>query len=128
MSIGAAVLEILDARGLLPAEIADRMSTRDGSTFYRVLSGETSDPRISTLLQICNALMVGPADLLELAGLYGSGTRQPRLIDVELRQAFAEIQQLDEDGKRECMTLLRGVIGLRAQRTRRRASRQRTDA
>jgi hypothetical protein len=123
MSIGTAILAILDARGVPPAVVADRISTRDGSTFYRVLSGETSDPRISTLLQICDALMIGPTDLLELAGLYGGGTRQLRLIDVELRQAFNETQQLDEDGKRECLTLLRGVIGLHARRARRRTPR-----
>jgi hypothetical protein len=128
MSIRAAVLAILDARGSLPAEVADRLSTRNRATFYRVLSGGTMDPRVSTLLEMCNALAIGPSDLLQLAGLYGSETRQLRLIDVELRQAFSEIQQLDEDGKRECVTLLRGVIGLHAQQVRRGVSRQRANA
>jgi hypothetical protein len=55
-----------------------------------------------------------------------------KLIDIEMRQAFGEIQQLDEDDRRVCLALLRGVIDLRAQRTearpRRRPARQRADA
>jgi transcriptional regulator with XRE-family HTH domain len=118
MSIRAAILAILDARGLRPAEVADRMSTRNRATLYRVLSGDTADPRIGTILELCHALNTGVSELLELAGLYGSGARQLRLIDVELRQAFAEIHQLDEDSKRQCLALLRGVIGWDAQRRR----------
>jgi len=124
-------MAILEARGLRPAEIADRLSTKNRATFYRVRSGETNDPRTGTLVEICNALAIGPSELLQLAGLYGSETSRLRLIDLELRQAFAEAHQLDEDGKRECIILLRGVIGLRAQRKdarlRRRTSRQDAD-
>ena len=127
MSIGTAVLAILDARGLLPAEIADRMSTRNRATLYRLLKGETTDPLVSTLLELCNALATSPSDLLELAGLYGSGTRRLTLIDVEMRQAFDEMQQLDEDGKRECLTLIRGVMGSRTQRARHRVPRHPED-
>ena len=132
MSIRTALLAILDARGLLPAEVADRMSTRNRATFYRVLSGDTGDPRVSTVLAICDALALGPTDLLQLAELYESGTHQLSLIDLELRQAFAEIHELDEDGKRECLIVLRGVVSSRTQRKGapllRMASRQRPDA
>jgi hypothetical protein len=82
---------------------------------------------VSTLLEICSALTTSPSELLQLAGLLQYQERSLKLIDVELRQAFGEMQQLDEDDKRLCLALLRGVIDLRAQRTdarpRRRASR-----
>jgi transcriptional regulator with XRE-family HTH domain len=117
MSIGAAVLEILDARGVLPAEIADRMGTRNRATCYRVLNGKTADPRVSTLAEICNALMIEPDELLELAGLYGSESHRQSRVDAALWQAFSESQQLDDDDRRVCLLVLRAVTGSRAQRT-----------
>ena len=128
MAIGTAVRDLIEARGLRPAEVADRLGgKRNRATFYRLLSGETNDPRVSTLLEICSALTTSPCELLQLAGLLQYQERSLKLIDVELRQAFGEMQQLDEDDKRLCLALLRGVIDLRAQRSearpRRRASR-----
>ena len=128
MAIGTAVRDLIEARGLRPAEVADRLGgKRNRATFYRLLSGETNDPRVSTLLEICHALTTSPSELLQLAGLLQYQERSLKLIDVELRQAFGEMQQLDEDDKRLCLALLRGVIDLRAQRgearPRRRASR-----
>ena len=133
MSIGAAVRDVIEARGLRPAEIADRLGgTRNRATFYRILSGDTNDPRLSTLLEICRALTISPGELLQLAGLYGNEGHPLKLIDIEMRQAFGEIQQLDDDGKQTCLALLRSVTNLRAKRTqagpRRRPARQRADA
>ena len=127
MAIGTAVRDLIEARGLRPAEVADRLGgKRNRATFYRLLSGETNDPRVSTLLEICSSLTTSPSELLQLAGLLQYQERSLKLIDVELRQAFGEMQQLDEDDKRLCLAL-RGVIDLRAQRgearPRRRASR-----
>jgi transcriptional regulator with XRE-family HTH domain len=128
MAIGKAVRDLIEARGLRPAEVADRLGgKRNRATFYRLLSGETNDPRVSTLLEICHSLTTSPSELLQLAGMLHFQERSLKLIDVELRQAFGELQSLNEDDKRLCLTLLRSVIDLRAQRDanrpRRRASR-----
>jgi transcriptional regulator with XRE-family HTH domain len=128
MSIGKAVRDLIEARGLRPAEVADRLGgKRNRATFYRLLSGETNDPRVSTLLEICSSLTTSPSELLQLAGLLTYQERSLKLIDVELRQAFGEMQQLEDDDKRLCLALLRSVIDLRSQRAeqrpRRRASR-----
>jgi transcriptional regulator with XRE-family HTH domain len=128
MAIAEAVRELIEARGLRPAEVADRLEGKTNrATLYRLLSGNTSDPRVSTLLEICNALTTGPSELLQLAGLLQYQERSLKLIDVDMRQAFGEMQQLDEEDRRLCLALLRRVIDLRAQRTearpRRRASR-----
>ena len=127
MSIGKAVRDLIEARGLRPAEVADRLGgKRNRATFYRLLSGETNDPRVSTLLEICSSLTTSPSELLQLAGLLQYQERSLKLIDVELRQAFGEMQQLDDEDKRLCLALLRSVIDLRVQRAearpRRRAS------
>ena len=128
MSIGKAVRDLIEARGLRPAEVADRLGgKRNRATFYRLLSGETNDPRVSTLLEICSSLTTSPSELLQLAGLLTYQERSLKLIDVELRQAFGELQILNEDDKRLCLAMLRSVIDLRAHRNesrqRRRASR-----
>lgn len=128
MAIGKAVRDLIEARGLRPAEVADRLGgKRNRATFYRLLSGETSDPRVSTLLEICNSLTTSPSELLQLAGMLHYQERSLELIDVELRQAFGELQTLNDDDKRVCLAMLRSVIDLRAQRNesrqRRRASR-----
>jgi transcriptional regulator with XRE-family HTH domain len=115
MSIGAATLDVIGARGLRPAEVADRLGgVRNRATFYRVLSGETADPRISTLLELCSALAITPEELLQLAELYRGGGHQLKLIDVQLRQALDETEPLDDDDKRLCLALLRAVIDVRA--------------
>jgi transcriptional regulator with XRE-family HTH domain len=85
MSLRSAILGILDARSSLPAEMADRMGTRDRATFYRVVSGDTADPRVSTLLEICAVFAIGPSDLLQLAGLYRQDEPRAGIIDLELR-------------------------------------------
>jgi len=119
VAIGKAVRELIDARGLRPAEVADRLGgKRNRATFYRLLSGETTDPRVSTLLEICNCLTTSPSELLQLAGMLVYQGRSMNLIDVELRQAFGELQQLNEDDKRVCLSMLRGVIDLRGKEQR----------
>lgn len=128
MSIGKAVRDLIEARGLRPAEVADRLGgKRNRATFYRLLSGETTDPRVSTLLEICNSLTTSPSELLQLAGLLHFQERSLALIDVELRQAFGELQNLSDDDKRICLATVRSIIDLRAKRNqrgpRRRASR-----
>ncbi len=125
MSIGTAVRDLIEARGLRPAEVADRLGgRRNRATFYRLLSGETSDPRVSTLLEICNSLTTSPSELLQLAGLLHYQDRSLKLIDVELRQAFGELQSLNDDDKRLCLTMLRSVIDLRANRNEARSRRR----
>ncbi len=115
MSIGKAVRDLIEARGRRPAEVADRLgATRNRVTFYRLLSGETGDPRISTLLAVCDALATTPGELLQLAGLLTDRGRPVEVIDVALRQAFGEVQKLNEDDRWLCLSMLRSVVSLRA--------------
>ena len=66
-------------------------------------------------------------ELLTLEGMLRVPERSLALIEVELRQAFGELQKLDDDDKRICLAVLRRVMDLRAKpnggRSRRRASR-----
>jgi transcriptional regulator with XRE-family HTH domain len=128
MSIGVAARDVIGARGLRPAEVADRLGgVRNRATFYRILSGETRDPRTGTLLELCSALAITLDELLQLAELYRGEGHQLKLIDVQLRQAFDEAELLDDDDKRLCLALLRAVIDVRAPSIGARPHRRRLD-
>jgi hypothetical protein len=73
----------------------------------------TTDPRISSVLAICESLQITVTELFQLAGLLPNVQRSTTLIDVELRQTFRVIQELDDDDKKLCLALLRNLIDLR---------------
>jgi transcriptional regulator with XRE-family HTH domain len=84
------------ARGLTTAQLAERLGMEhDRSTFYRMLNGATTEPRLDTLGQLCIALETSPSELLELAGVWSPET--PGRIspdDLRLRGAFAQVRAL----------------------------------
>ncbi len=68
--------------------------------------------------------MTTPSELLQLAGFLNYQDRSLTLIDVELRQAFGELQRLNDDDKHVCLAMLRSVIDLRARRHQKRSRRR----
>ena len=111
MSLSEALRGLLDARGLRPAEVAARFGEqRTRVTFYRVLSGATANPRVSTLLELCKVLTISPSELLHAAGLLARRERSLEPIDLELRRTYADLQGLSDDDKRLCLAILRGVL------------------
>jgi len=114
MSLGDAVRVWMVARGLRPSDVADQIGgLRGHTTLYRILSGKTPDPRVSTLVTLCTVLRVSPDELLRQAGLLQDEAPIATSIDIELRQALRELRGLNEVDKRCCLTMLRSVIGLR---------------
>ena len=114
MSLSEAVRGVIDARGLRVAEVAARFGEgRHRVSFYRVLSGTTANPGVSTLLELCKVLAISPSELLHAAGLLGRRERSLEPIDLELRQAYADLQGLSDDDKRLCLAVLRGVLKAR---------------
>ena len=111
MSLSEALRGVIDARGLRVAEVAGRFGEwRHQMSFYRVLSGRTADPRVSTLLELCKVLAISPSELLHAAGLLGRRERSLEPIDLELRRAYADLQGLSDEDKRLCLAVLRGVL------------------
>ena len=124
MSLSEALRGLLEARGLRPPEVADRVSgTRNRATVYRALSGDTNDPRLSTLVELCNVLRASPSELLRLAGLFDDEAGTVTLVDVALRQAFGELQELNDEDQRLCLAMLRGLIEMRTEQPGRRRRR-----
>ncbi len=96
MSLATAIKETMLVRGLTTAQLAGRLGMeQDRATFYRLLNGATTDPRLPTLVQLCIALETNPSELLDLAGVWSPETPGPVTPDdLRLRGAFAQVRAL----------------------------------
>lgn len=107
MSLAEAIRQTMDARGLQTAEVARRLGEGyDRATFYRLLNGATTEPRLGTLLGLCRVLEVSPTELLQLSGLWPHRDRPADPLDVRLRDAFAQLQVLTSEDKRRAVTVV----------------------
>jgi DNA-binding Xre family transcriptional regulator len=107
MALAQTIKEIMDARALRPADVARRLGGgRDHTTFYSVLNGTTTEPRLGTLVALCRALDVSPTELLQLAGLWPSHDRSVDTLDIQLRTAFARLQVLPFDDKQRAVAIV----------------------
>jgi DNA-binding Xre family transcriptional regulator len=95
MSLRDAIARLAEIRGMKTPEVTDSVAgTRNRATLYRILSGATTDPRTSTMLELCRTLHTDPGELLGLAGLLRPRSGKPTLLDVAQRQAFRELREL----------------------------------
>jgi DNA-binding Xre family transcriptional regulator len=119
MSLAEAIAGLARVRGMKPAEVADSLAgLRNRATLYRVLNGTTTDPRTSTLLEMCRTLHTSPGELLQLAGLHTPPDGGASLLDTSLRQAFGELHDLSEDDRWVLLGVLRSIIKERGPRRR----------
>ncbi len=108
MSLAQAITQTMQAHGLKAAEVAGRLGeAQDRTAFYRTLNGETKEPRLNTLVQLCIALDTSPSELLELAEVWSPDTPgRVRPDDLRLRQAFGQMRALPTDGKQWAVPLV----------------------
>ncbi len=96
MSLATAIKQVIEVRGLTAGEVTRRLGKgRDYTTFFRLLNGRTTDPRVITLVRLCVALETSPSELLELAGVWSPDTPgQATPDDLRLRVAFGQVRAL----------------------------------
>ena len=100
----------MEVRGWQTAEVARRLGEDyDRATFYRLLNGATTDPRLGTLISLCRALELSPTELLQLAGAWPYRDRAPDVLDSRLRGAFAQLRSLPIDEKRRAIRLVLAI-------------------
>ena len=100
-SLSGAILSVMDTRQMSATAIAERMeSGRNRATLYRILSGATQDPKVSTFVDICRALDVSPIEVLQLANIVPHTPRDTDLLEIRLRQIFRRVQGLPDNLKR----------------------------
>jgi DNA-binding Xre family transcriptional regulator len=94
MSLHQAIQTAMQAKGLKMGDLLARIPQRDRSTIYRLLSGDTRDARVSTLLALCSALGVTPDELLSLAGFWSEAERVLDPLDLRLRKVLTMVEGL----------------------------------
>jgi len=101
VSLAQAITQTMQAHDLTSATVAERLGkTQDRATFYRMVNGATTEPRLGTLVQLCIALETTPSELLELAEVWSPETPgRAGPADLRLRQAFAQLRALSAEGK-----------------------------
>ncbi len=108
MSLAQAIAQTMQAHGLKSAHVAERLGeNQDRATFYRMVNGATTEPRLATLVQLCIALETSPSELLELAEVWSPTT--PGHVgpdDLRLRQVFGQLRALPVEGKQWAMPLV----------------------
>lgn len=108
MSLAQAITQTMQAHGLKTAQVAERLGeTQDRATFYRMVNGATTEPRLLTLVQLCIALETSPSELLELADVWSPTTPgHVGLDDLRLRQVFGQLRALPVEGKQWTVPLV----------------------
>ncbi len=107
MSLADAIKQTMNARGVQTSEVAKKLGEGyDRATFYRLLNGATTEPRLGTLLGLCSVLEVSPTELLQLAGKWPYIERPVDALDVRLRDAFAQLQSLPLEDKRRAVSVV----------------------
>jgi transcriptional regulator with XRE-family HTH domain len=108
MSLAHAIAQTVQAHDLTTAQVARRWGMEyDRATFYRLLNGVTTEPRLGTFVQLCIALDTSPSELLELAEVWSPDTsRRFGPDDLRLRQAFSQMGVLPMDGKQWVVPLV----------------------
>lgn len=111
VSLAEAIKQTMNARGLPTAEVARRLGEGyDRATFYRLLSGATTEPRLGTLVGLCQVLEVSPTELLQLAGLWPYRERPVDALDMKLRDSFAQLQLLPSEDKRRAVSVVSCIV------------------
>jgi transcriptional regulator with XRE-family HTH domain len=107
MSLSEAIKQTMNARDLPTAEVARRLGEGyDRATFYRLLNGATTEPRLGTLVGLCEVLDISPTELLQLSGLWPHRDRLADALDLRLRSAFARLQSLPTQEKRRAAKIV----------------------
>lgn len=105
MSLAEGITRVMASRGLTVRDVLARLGDkRDRATVYRLLAGNTINPRLDTLLSLCDAIGSTPNELLDQAEVLTYRQRSADQFDLRLRTAFTRIQALPAATKAVAVT------------------------
>lgn len=100
MSLAEGLSRVMVSRGLTTRDVLARLGEqRDRATVYRLLAGQTENPRLDTLLSLCAAMETSPNELLDQAEVFPKRPRSADAHDLRLRRAFGRLQALPAGSK-----------------------------
>jgi hypothetical protein len=113
MSLNEAIHSVMRAKGISNSNLLGNPDRhRDRTTMYRLLNGDTADPKVSTLIEVCTGLNVTPNEILELSELWIPRKRSTDTIDIGLRTVFSRVQSLPEGSKELALRLMLSFVGV----------------
>jgi transcriptional regulator with XRE-family HTH domain len=105
MSLAEGLTRVMASRGLTTRDVLTRLGDqRDRATVYRLLAGQTENPRLDTLLSLCTAMETSPNELLDQAEVFPQRPRSADTYDLRLRLAFRRLQSLPAESKALAIT------------------------
>lgn len=113
MSLNDAIQSVMRAKGITNSFLLGNPERhRDRTTMYRLLNGDTQDPKISTLMEVCHGLGVTPNEILELSGVWSPRKRSTDPTDIGLRTVFSRVQALPGTRKELALQLFLSVTSV----------------
>lgn len=111
MALSEAMTTVMQAKRITRAELMDRLPDPTSRwAVYRVLSGQSRDPRLSTIVSICHALSVEPNRLMQLSGYYDGLDRGDLLITSKLHALLSAAESLDATSKDLAVSQIEAII------------------
>jgi transcriptional regulator with XRE-family HTH domain len=105
MSLAEGLARLMESRGLTTRDVLARLGEqKDRATVYRLLAGQTENPRLDTFLSLCAAMDTTPNELLDQAEVLAQRPRSADAFDLRLRVAFRRLQALPGDVKAVAIT------------------------
>lgn len=111
MSLAQGLARVMASRGLTVRDVLARLGeNRDRATVYRLLAGQTENPRLDTFLALCAAMDTNPSELLDQAEVFRQTPRSADSYDLRLRVAFRQLQALPADSKAIAITQVLALV------------------
>jgi transcriptional regulator with XRE-family HTH domain len=105
MSLAEGLARLMESRGLTTREVLARLGEqKDRATVYRLLAGQTENPRLDTFLSLCAAMDTTPNELLDQSEVFAQRPRSADAFDLRLRVAFRRLQALPAEVKAVAIT------------------------
>ena len=105
MSLAEGLARLMASRGLSSRDVLARLGQgRDRATVYRLLAGQTENPRLDTLLALCAAMETTPNELLDQSEILAEHPRSADDLDLRLRVIFRRLQGLPTPSKAVAIT------------------------
>jgi transcriptional regulator with XRE-family HTH domain len=103
--------QLCTERGVPLATVVGRAGAWcDRSSIYRVMSGASADPLVSTLAAICRALDVRPQEVFERAGLWSAEQGKGASRHAELRAVLAAVACLPDSERVRVVQVVRAMV------------------
>ena len=111
MALSDAIVTIMRAKNITRAQLMERLPNQASKwAVYRLITGDSKDPRNSTLTAVCAALEVEPNRLMQLAGFYDGADRHDLLHTARLHAILSVAEGFDGVTKQLAVEQIEAIV------------------